>query len=293
MAASSGDQGLQLCVGVARVAGLGIFSRGALRNDHCVNACQEPGHGRFGLAHRRQRVSRRGKNSFSAMIATPDALKRQLRYAKYRIFGFSTSPPLSENWEREYAQGDWEFLGDLSQLAHYSTILGYCWFFQSRSILDVCCGKGTMARVLQTLPYEIYNGFDISDHAIDAAEASYGNACTRFFRADAEAFQPERRFDTIVFNECLYYFDQPQALIRRYRKFLEPNGLMIVSTFVSGQERAILRLIETEATTLDSTTVTNRQGLSWIVSVFGEPPRPNTAPGTGTPTDPTQPRWSP
>jgi 2-polyprenyl-3-methyl-5-hydroxy-6-metoxy-1,4-benzoquinol methylase len=206
------------------------------------------------------------------MIATRDALKRQLRYAKYRIFGFSTSPPFSEDWEREYVQGDWEYLGGLSELAHYSAILGYCWFFQSRSILDVCCGKGMMTRMLQTLPYTIYNGFDISAHAIDAAEASYGNACTRFFRAEAEAFRPERRFDTILFNECLNHFDEPQALIRRYREFLQPDGRMIVSTFVSGQERAILRLIETEATTLDSTTVTNRQGQSWIVRVFGEPP---------------------
>jgi 2-polyprenyl-3-methyl-5-hydroxy-6-metoxy-1,4-benzoquinol methylase len=187
-----------------------------------------------------------------------------------RLFGYSTSPPSREDWEQEYAAGDWEYLSGLEELAHYSVILGYVWSLQSNSILDVGCGEGVLTRILQAIPYEAYHGVDVSAHAIAAAEARYGNANTRFFCADAEAFRPERCFDTIIFNECLNYFETPQAIVRRYREYAEPGGCMIISLFVTGQERALLRLIETEATMLDHTTVVNRNGLRWIVSVFGE-----------------------
>src|SRR5258708_5197336 len=198
------------------------------------------------------------------------ALRRQFRSAKYRLFGYSTSPPASEEWNREYQHGAWQRLDDLAELAHYSVILGYCCFFKSRSILDIGCGHGVMAKMLKAAPYEAYHGIDVSSHAVAAAEAGCGNAMTRFFLADAATYRPERRFDTVIFNECLYYFERPEALMVRYREFLEPGGRMIVSTFASGQERALLRLIESEAPLVDRTMVTNRKGQCWIVSVFGD-----------------------
>jgi 2-polyprenyl-3-methyl-5-hydroxy-6-metoxy-1,4-benzoquinol methylase len=211
-----------------------------------------------------------------AMRLTYDALKGQLRYAKYRLFGYSTSSPSGDEWDQEYSAGRWQHLSGLDELAHYSAILGYVWFFRSNSILDVACGEGVLTRILHAIPYESYHGVDVSAYAIAAAEANYGRAGTRFFCAEAETFQPERFFDTIIFNECLYYFQRPQAIVRRYREFLEPGGRMIISTFVSGQERALLRLIETEATMLDLTTVTNQKGQRWIVSVFEKSARPPT-----------------
>jgi 2-polyprenyl-3-methyl-5-hydroxy-6-metoxy-1,4-benzoquinol methylase len=158
------------------------------------------------------------------MMPTFEPLTRPLRYTVYRLFGYSTSPPSAEDWNREYGAAAWQRLGGLSELAHYSVILGYSWFFQAKSILDVCCGEGVLTGMLQAIPYDVYHGVDISSHAIAAAEARHGNDSTRFFRAEAEAFRPERRFDTIIFNECLYYFEKPQDVIRRYREFLEPGG---------------------------------------------------------------------
>ena len=108
-----------------------------------------------------------------------------------------------EGWEQSYAAGKWEYLSGIEELAHYSVILGYAWYLQSNSILDVGCGEGVLTRILQAFPYEAYHGVDVSAHAIAAAEARYGNTKTRFFRADAEAFRPERCFDTIIFNKYL------------------------------------------------------------------------------------------
>jgi 2-polyprenyl-3-methyl-5-hydroxy-6-metoxy-1,4-benzoquinol methylase len=212
------------------------------------------------------------------MRPTLEALTRPLRYTKYRLLGYSSSPPSAEDWDREYGAAAWQRLGGLSELAHYSIILGYSRFLQAKSILDVCCGEGVLTGMLQAIHYDVYHGVDISSHAIAAAEARHGNDGTQFFHAEAEAFRPVRCFDTIIFNECLYYFEKPQALIRRYLEFLEPGGRMIVSIWVSGQERALFRLIEKEVTLLDTTTVANRDGQRWIVKVFGE--RCRTAPLT-------------
>ena len=38
-------------------------------------------------------------------------------------------------------------------------------------------------------------------------------------RADAAEYESDERFDVIVFNECLYYFDDPLALVRKYERF--------------------------------------------------------------------------
>jgi hypothetical protein len=50
---------------------------------------------------------------------------------------------------------------------------------------------------------------------------------------------------------------------------------MIVSAWVSGQERALFRLIEKEVTPLDTTTVANRKGQRWIVKVRRAGPHPS------------------
>src|SRR2546430_15083704 len=100
-----------------------------------------------------------------------ERLKRRLRYVKYFLFGYSTTTPSEAAWEREYREGEWARLDDLTELAHYSVILGYCRRFRSTSILDVGCGQGGLARMLKTLAYERYLGLDISASAAAKATA--------------------------------------------------------------------------------------------------------------------------
>jgi SAM-dependent methyltransferase len=200
----------------------------------------------------------------------PPGLKRQLRYAKYYLFGYSTTNPSAPVWDSEHRRGDWRRLDDLSELAHYSVIVGYCRHFRARAILDIGCGHGGLARMLDGIGCEAYLGIDFSEAAVAAARAAAANPAHRFELADAGRFVPPRSFDTLVFNESLYYFSEPDALIERYLGFLEPGGRVIVSAFVSGQERALLRLIRRVLPIRDRTEVENGQGQRWVIAVLAK-----------------------
>lgn len=197
-----------------------------------------------------------------------ELVSREWRYAKFRLSGYSKLSNSRAQWEREYEEGRWDYLGGLSELAHYSVVAGYCAFFESKSILDIGCGHGVLTRMLKTHPYHFYQGVDVSERAIAKAATCYGDDKTNFVSADAALFQPTQRFDTVIFNECLCYFDEPALIVRRYRQYLEPNGRVIVSAYSSGQEREMFRLIGTDSRLLDTVTVTNGLGQRWNVRVF-------------------------
>jgi 2-polyprenyl-3-methyl-5-hydroxy-6-metoxy-1,4-benzoquinol methylase len=194
--------------------------------------------------------------------------RREFRHAKFRLFGYSKLGNSPAQWEREYESGNWAYLGRLSELAHYSIVTGYCLFFESETILDVGCGQGVLTRMLQTVPYRFYQGIDISARAILDAETRYGNEKTLFTHSDAVSFQPARRFDTIIFNECLCYFDDPARIVRQYKEYLEPGGRIIVSAFSSGQEREMFRLVGADFALVDSVIVVNDRDQRWNVRVF-------------------------
>src|SRR5207253_1016155 len=69
---------------------------------------------------------------------------------------------------------------------------------------------------------------------------------TAFAPADAETYAPPpERWDAIVFNECVYYFNDPVGTVRRYEAFLDEGGVFIVSSFRSRRADAIVkRLLE-------------------------------------------------
>ncbi|MBI1773724.1 MAG: class I SAM-dependent methyltransferase [Proteobacteria bacterium] len=200
-----------------------------------------------------------------------DYLRRRLRHAKQLLFGYSPEVVSRERWEAMYARDAWSKLGEIGDLAHYSVILGYCVFFRSKTILDVCCGHGVLTGMLQAIRYEAYRGVDLSSEAVTKARARFENEKTRFFVSDAGTFDPGEKFDTIVFNECLYYFEKPQDLVRQYLRFLSPGGRIIVSFYDSGGEAAIQRLLERTARVIDRTAVVNDKGQRWMVSVAVDP----------------------
>jgi len=42
---------------------------------------------------------------------------------------------------------------------------------------------------------------------------------------------PRERFAAIVFNEVLFFTDAPDAMLARYRDWLEPDGIVVVSMY--------------------------------------------------------------
>jgi 2-polyprenyl-3-methyl-5-hydroxy-6-metoxy-1,4-benzoquinol methylase len=172
--------------------------------------------------------------------------------------------------QSEHAESGWARLRNVTELGRYSVIRGWCQHFAPEgSILDVGCGEGILQEQLEG--YGHYTGIDLFPETIDKASHK-SNARTRFLQADASKYAPDRKFDAIIWNECLYYLEHPIDTITRYRDFLTPNGVMIVSMFYQTYAtRRLFRQLKVLAPVVADLRVSNEEGASWLLRAY----RPN------------------
>jgi SAM-dependent methyltransferase len=169
--------------------------------------------------------------------------------------------PSPARWEREYASGRWSYLGAIDELAHYSVIVGYYAFLKpGGSVLDVGCGEGILQTRLSPHGYCRYLGIDFAAGAIQRV-AQRADPATEFRVADAASFTTNEKFDAIIFNESLYYFQDPVRVVERYMGFLASDGIIIVSMEVARNRVAIWNAIGTVLKAIDETTAFNSAGL--------------------------------
>ena len=157
-------------------------------------------------------------------------------------------------WEQQYEIGHWNFLHTLGELGRFSVVVGYLHELRPDSaVLDIGCGEGLLFKRLQPRGCSRYLGIDIS-------------------AADAEYFVPSDTYDVIIFNESLYYFLDPVAAVVRYSSALRPDGIMIVSTFLSSRRgRAILRALKRQFAVVDETSIAHA-AQRWTCSVLAPSP---------------------
>ena len=103
-----------------------------------------------------------------------------------------------------------------------------------------------------------YVGVDLSTTAVDNAKRSRGKglpgAQAVFIAADADKFTPEDyssynvpvQFDVIIFNEVLYYAEHKKMMLR-YKSFLKPHGVVIISCFFKQNVNTIKDVIIADA----------------------------------------------
>ena len=173
--------------------------------------------------------------------------------------------------DAEYSAGVWDYLRELNELARFSVVVGYCHYFKDKgAILEIGCGEGILQERLCPLKYSRFVGVDISAKAIKQASQKQDHK-NLFIREDARTWNPTERFDLIVFNECLEYFDDPLGLVKRYEQFLQENGIYIVSMFVgrdTSRTKRIWRTLESVYAVEAETRVTTEPGYTWVVKVF-------------------------
>ncbi len=221
-----------------------------------------------------------------------DQLKRLLGLVYYE-FLFDTESPLSHTlasrvqsweqqrgkgdtpipktlWEHQYQTGHWDFLHTLGELGRFSVLVGYLHELKPiGAVLDIGCGEGLLFKRLQTTSCPQYLGLDISAAAIEKARAM---GTGPFICTDAEHFVPTDTYDVIIFNESLYYFLDPVATVVRYTSALRPDGIMIVSTFLSSRRgRAILRALKRKFAVVDETSIAHA-AQRWTCSVLAPSP---------------------
>lgn len=174
-----------------------------------------------------------------------------------------------DQWDFEYRTGRWNYLHDLSELAHYSVIAGYCRHLKrGGSVLDVGCGEGILCEALDDTSCATYLGVDISTQAILSARARSTQPARGFVQADLHTFETAHRYDVIVFNESLYYSPAPAQVLKRYLAFLKPDGVFIVSMYLpryAGAWDAVDRLFRI----IDEVQIRNRSGTTWTCRVLG------------------------
>ena len=182
-------------------------------------------------------------------------------------------PQSRESWDAQYRSGRWECLGRSDELARYSIIAGllarYC---PGGFVLDVGCGEGLLCDHFRPREDGGYLGIDLASAAIERA-APRVDAYTRFAVADAESFVPDRPFDAVVLNECLYYFHDPLGQAGRYLGALAPDGILVVSMFRSWRAAAVLRALRAMLPPAEELEVRHRKG-KWHLAVFRRRPAP-------------------
>ena len=180
----------------------------------------------------------------------PGAARLERLVRRFETASGRADVPLDQRgWDAQYAGGFWDFLGSDEEAARLRAVAELLRrHAPGAAVLDVGCGEGLLREHLDgPVPYL---GIDLSREAIARAEARARStptgAAAGFVVADAEAWEPDRRFGAVVLNECLYYFERPLAAARRCLGWLEPGGAMVVSMFRGPRADAIARRLAAE-----------------------------------------------
>jgi SAM-dependent methyltransferase len=177
----------------------------------------------------------------------------------------------ADQWDKEFARGDWNRLDDIAEVAHYAVILGFLDYGVAQPrILDVGCGHGRLTRLLARFGFSDYLGIDFSVQAVQRAEAlSIPDA--RFEVTDMNHWDTTDRFDAVVLNESLYYADHPLQVFERALGWLTEDGIVIVSMFepTPGASQIWSQIMSRAIEPLAATTVTDRgSGNVWDIQAM-------------------------
>ena len=132
-------------------------------------------------------------------------------------------------WDEEYSKGKWDYLNNKKDSMRYGIIANYIQdnFNDSISILDLGCGIGILQKKLSGM-YSHYTGIDLSDEAIKIAKEREDEN-TIFYSHDITNYTPEEKYDCIIFNESIYYLNEPLETLKKHKSFLKKNGVIIIS----------------------------------------------------------------
>ena len=136
-----------------------------------------------------------------------------------------------DRWDIEYTRGDWDYLRGFGEEVRYAALAG-CITGRDRDspklVLDLGCGTAILREHLPQESLERYTGVDLSNEAVASARLR-GHERSTFIAASIDEWQPDRYYDTIVFNEVLYYLPQPLATMSRYAAWVSEGGSIFVS----------------------------------------------------------------
>lgn len=176
-----------------------------------------------------------------------------------------------QRWDERWADPAFYSTFQLDELAHYSVLAGYVRELKpGGALLDVGCGDGVFRRHLHPDAFSSYVGIDFPEAIVRSRK--YVDARTSFAAADMRTYQPGSQFDAIVFNESLYYVDDPIAELDRYATFLKPDGVFLVSMHRKPKSEKVWVDIARQFAMIDRVTLGNRSDVQWMLGAFKPAP---------------------
>lgn len=98
-----------------------------------------------------------------------------------------------------------------------------------KNILEIGCGTGFLTKLLiQKLPDAQITATDISGKMIEKCKSKL--PFIRYEKTDGETFEPTEKYDLIISNMTVQWFEDPVMGIDRLKEFLNPNGSLLFST---------------------------------------------------------------
>lgn len=172
--------------------------------------------------------------------------------------------------DQEYASGAWDHFFSFEELPRNLVLAGaiHHHFPTRPDVLDVGCGTGRLATVLQNYPFGTYLGIDLSSEAVARARA-LALPRMEFIEGNYETWRPAVRFDAISFNECIGYATDPAETLRAFGSHLKPGGLFFLSHFRFGSAAAQWRRMTSVCQTVHAATVGSADGKKiWDIRIL-------------------------
>lgn len=175
-----------------------------------------------------------------------------------------------EVWERQYRSGGWDYLAGEEEAGHYLAIAQfYRRHLRDGSVLDIGCGTGILLAYLQRhagMAPARYTGIDLAQEAVGQAASSFPDAS--FSRLDYSIGAAPGRCDGVIFNETLYCFDDPVAIVEKsIAENMHAGSLLIVSMYGEHHE-PIWNALAKRCDTIDEQVVENSDKVRWKIQAL-------------------------
>jgi 2-polyprenyl-3-methyl-5-hydroxy-6-metoxy-1,4-benzoquinol methylase len=195
-------------------------------------------------------------------------IMHKMRYFIYDefLFKFNFGNRMSTFiWDEQYNNGTWDYLDGPGEKEHYEEIWNQIRKSEKsvHEILDFGCGSGTLLSYRSIANFK-YVGIDFSQQAINMAQNKYHGY--HFECMDLQKYQSTDIYNVIVFNETLYYFNNPIKLMNRVMcKNLENDGIVVISMCQDVKNETIWKNIESTYDVVCKSTIKNHRGQIWDV----------------------------
>lgn len=179
-------------------------------------------------------------------------------------------PAAQHAWNALYRSGHWHTLDSAEQSAPYLAISElYQRHVGDGTVLDVGCGSGTLYQYLTEhagIQNHCYTGVDIADEAVRCAAARFPEA--RIGQRDYGSESVGSRFDCIIFNESLQYFDDPEAVLEKCTSNNMHACSVLIVAMAGPQHGPLWNLLQRHYRLVDEQEVMGDDGSAWNVRVF-------------------------